>query len=44
MRVERRDGLSFEMSIAGYQFPKLSDAEYDSNWLNVKIEVQPSKG
>ena len=27
------------MTLMGYQFPELADVEYDSNWLNVKIEV-----
>ena len=38
MRLER-DEFSFELLIVGYQFPELADADYDSNWLNVKIIV-----
>lgn len=32
------------MSLLGYQFPELEDVEYDSNWLNVKIEVSHQRG
>ena len=32
------------MSLIGYQFPELEDVEYDSNWLNVKIEVSHQRG
>ena len=32
------------MSLVGYQFPDLEDDEYDSNWLNVKIEVSNERG
>ena len=32
------------MSLLGYQFPELEDDEYDSNWLNVKIEVSNQQG
>ena len=43
MRLER-DEFSFELLIVGYQFPELADAEYDSNWLNVKIIVRHPEG
>jgi hypothetical protein len=44
MRFERNDGVSFELLIVGYQFPDLAEAEYDSNWLNVKIVVRHPEG
>lgn len=43
MRFER-DEFSFELLIVGYQFPELAEAEYDSNWLNVKIVVRHPEG
>jgi hypothetical protein len=39
MRLER-DEFSFELLIVGYQFPELAEAEYDSNWHNIKIVVR----
>src|SRR5438128_6537496 len=34
----------FEMNVVGYQFPHLENAEYDSDWLNIKIRVQLAQG
>jgi sigma54-dependent transcription regulator len=28
----------------GYQYPSLSQAEYDSNWLRVRVDVQHARG
>ncbi len=43
MRLER-DQFCFELLIVGYQFPELAEAEYDSNWLNVKITARHPEG
>ena len=32
------------MTLVGYQFPELEHVEYDSNWLNVKVEVSNERG
>jgi hypothetical protein len=38
------DGQSLALSLAGYQFPDLASAEYDSNWLTVTIDVAHPRG
>ena len=37
-------GQSLELRILGYQFPDLSDAEYDSNWLHIEGHVNHPRG
>ncbi len=44
MRIMGSDGSLFEMSILGYQFPKLQTEEYDSNWLRIRIHVVHPQG
>lgn len=39
MRLFGKSGLGFELSILGYQFPHLMIEEYDSNWLNIRVDV-----
>jgi hypothetical protein len=39
MKLASKDGQIFEMRIAGYQFPHLETADYDSNWLVIAGEV-----
>jgi hypothetical protein len=39
MELTNNNNCSFAMALMGYQFPELADVEFDSNWLNVKIEV-----
>jgi hypothetical protein len=38
------ENVSFKLSVVGYQFPNDATSEYDSNWLNVKIEATHPKG
>lgn len=33
------DDTSFELRVIGYEFPAEQIAEYDSNWLNIRIDV-----
>ncbi|MEP5830428.1 MAG: hypothetical protein ABJ300_09165, partial [Maribacter dokdonensis] len=33
-----------EFSITNYQFPEISDCEYDSNWLLVYLKVKSDCG
>jgi hypothetical protein len=35
---------SFELKIVGYEFPELADVEYDSNWLEIAINVCAAQG
>ena len=43
MRLVGREG-SLELTLAGYQFPHLATAPWDSNWLNVRVRVQHPRG
>ena len=38
------DDFCFELLIVGYEFPEIGQAEYDSNWLDVKIVVRHPQG
>ena len=44
MKLTLRNDYSFTLTITGYQFPSLKDIEYDSNWLNIRIDVQHPDG
>lgn len=35
---------SFQLTIVDYQFPELADADYDSNWLNIRIDATIPSG
>jgi hypothetical protein len=39
LRFSAPNGDAFVLRIAGYQFPELADAPYDSNWLIVDGEA-----
>ena len=44
MELKLGNNCSFTMTLLGYQFPELEHVEYDSNWLNVKIDVSQERG
>ena len=44
MILKDNSGASFELNVAGYQFPGLQHAEYDSNWLLIRLEVESPLG
>jgi hypothetical protein len=44
MKLTLRNDYSFKLTLMGYQFPSLKDKEYDSNWLNIKIDVRHPEG
>ena len=44
MKLTLRTDYSFSLTLAGYQFPSLKDVPYDSNWLNVRIDVHHPDG
>lgn len=44
MRLTSSDGTNFNLTIAGYQFPHLATEPYDSNWLDITIEVDGAQG
>lgn len=43
MKLSGCDGISFELTITGYQFPNLDD-RHQSDWLNVHTEVRHPLG
>ena len=44
MKLQASNGNAFEMRIIGYQFPDITDCEYDSNWLIIEIDVIHPEG
>ena len=44
MKLQASNGNAFEMRIIGYQFPDMTDCEYDSNWLIIEIDVIHPEG
>ncbi|MES2240162.1 MAG: hypothetical protein V4497_07870 [Bacteroidota bacterium] len=38
------DNQSVELKITNYQFPKIVDGDYDSNWLNIYLNVKSKVG
>lgn len=44
MRLQAGDGTSLRLAIVGYEFPEEADAEYDSNWLMVRLSVTLPQG
>lgn len=44
MKLTLVNGTSFKLTIIGYQYPQLSTAPYDSNWLTIRIEVTSPQG
>lgn len=44
MKLTLRPDYSFSLTLEGYQFPSLKDVPYDSNWLNVRIDVHHPDG
>ena len=43
MKLENSKGEYFQLKILGYQFPHIIDDKWDSNWLNIGIEVKHAK-
>ena len=44
MLLKNSEGVEFKMAVAGYQFPHVEDAKWDSDWLDIEIEVQHPLG
>jgi len=44
MRFVHPNGCYFALAIEGYQFPELAHKDYDSNWLNISIDVKHTRG
>jgi len=44
MRLEVNEYTEFELSVAGYQFPHLENEPYDSDWLNIQVNVNHPRG
>ena len=43
MLLTTGDGRRLVLTIVGYQFPALEDDEWDSNWLNVRIDADDGR-
>lgn len=41
-QFDERNRVDFK--VAGYQYPKIDDKDYDGNWLNIYIEVDGNIG
>ena len=39
MNLKAPNGSSFRLKLVGYQYPEITNDEFDSNWLNVRIDV-----
>ena len=44
MKLTLHNNYSFKLTLVGYQFPLLKDEEYDSNWLDIRIDVRHPDG
>ncbi len=44
MRLIHPNGCHFGLEIVGYQFPELANTDYDSNWLEIAIDVAHTRG
>ena len=44
MKLQASNNNSFELQIAGYQYPGNTDCEYDANWLIIEIDVTHPDG
>lgn len=44
LHLKNENGESLSLWIADYQFPQVENELYDSNWLNIGIEVQLKQG
>ncbi len=44
MKLTNPTNASFALTLIGYQFPALATAPYDSNWLQVRVDVTTSQG
>jgi hypothetical protein len=44
MRLTSADGTNFNLTIAGYQYPHLAAEPYDSNWLDISVEIDGAQG
>ena len=43
MKLENSKGECFKLEIFGYEFPNILDDKWDSNWLEIGIEVKHSE-
>lgn len=44
MKLKADEYSEFEMSVAGYQFPHIENEPYDSDWLNIQLNVNHPRG
>src|SRR6266536_3133930 len=44
MKLSSPNSTSFTLTIVGYQFPALATTPYDSNWLDIHVDVTTDQG
>lgn len=44
MLLVGENGGRFELTILGYEFPRIARDAWDSNWLDIRIDVQTERG
>lgn len=44
MKFQSSTGNSFELQIIGYQFPEITDGDYDANWMIIQVHVTNRDG
>jgi len=44
VKLSEDENTEFELEILGYQFPRLENEPYDSDWLNIAIRVKHPRG
>ena len=44
MRLRGAENTEFEMKVTGYQFSHLKQEPYDSDWLNIHVDVAHPRG
>ena len=44
MRLRGAENTEFEMKVSGYQFPHHKQESYDSDWLNIHVDVTHPRG
>ena len=44
MRLRGAEKTEFEMKVSGYQFPHQTKEPYDSDWLNIHVDVTHPRG
>jgi hypothetical protein len=44
MRLQNKEGITFELEVVGYEFATIQEDYWDSNWLNVQVRIEHPLG